>query len=137
MKVGIWLDHRSAIVVHVTEQDSKVHTIHSHIYVHKALSEQSAAAAGREHMHNQLQKYYQHIVKMLNQPEALYLIGPGDAKLELAHRIKSDSTLGSLNIDIETAYRLTIPQIVSRVRKHFGLPPKKHWFPPHFQRYAS
>ena len=61
------------------------------------------------------------LISLLGQPEALLIVGPGEAKLELKERLGLIKALAGCTIDVETADRLTDPQIVAMVKLHFGL----------------
>ena len=149
MKLGIWLDHRRAVLVTVGEKDSNVRTIRSSVEKRVRLA---GGSRGRqpyapqdvrqdskrdERINHQLKEYYDRIIGYLEKPEALYLFGPGEAKRELARRIEEHKELGGLTAELETADKLTVPQIVDRVREHFHLPAPKRWFPPHIHRIVS
>jgi hypothetical protein len=73
-----------------------------------------------EERHNQhLEQYYDDVIGQLGQPEALLIFGPGEAKLELGERLRRSKTWSDRTVDIETADKLTEPQIVARVKEHF------------------
>jgi hypothetical protein len=57
----------------------------------------------------------------LEQPEALLIFGPGEAKLELKDRLSRSKALSERIVDIETADKLTDPKIVARVKEHFRI----------------
>jgi stalled ribosome rescue protein Dom34 len=73
-----------------------------------------------EERHNQhLEQYYDDVISQLGQPEAILIFGPGEAKLELRERLSRSKALSDRTVDIETADKLTDPQIVARVKEHF------------------
>ena len=49
------------------------------------------------------------------------LFGPGEAKLELKERRSRSTTFSECTVDIETADKLTDPQIVARVKEQFRI----------------
>jgi hypothetical protein len=51
---------------------------------------------------------------LLGQPEALLIFGPGEAKLQLKERLSRSKALPERIVGIETADKLTDPQIVRR-----------------------
>jgi hypothetical protein len=69
----------------------------------------------------QLDRYYDDIISQLGLAEALLIFGPGEAKLELKERLSRSKALSECTVDIETADRLTEPQIVAKVKEHFGI----------------
>ena len=68
-----------------------------------------------------MQKYYDDIISQLGLPDALLIFGPGEAKLELKERLNRSKALSECTVDIETADKLTEPQIVAKVKEHFGI----------------
>jgi hypothetical protein len=49
----------------------------------------------------------------------ILIFGPGEAKLELKERLSRSKTFSEHTVDLETADKLTDPQIVARVKEHF------------------
>jgi hypothetical protein len=58
---------------------------------------------------------------VLARPEALLIFGPGEAKLQLKDRIGRSRGLCDRIVAIETTDTLTTPQIVAKVKEHFGI----------------
>ena len=71
----------------------------------------------REH----LDRYYDEVIGQLGHPEALLILGPGEAKLQLKERLSHFKELSGCPVGIETTDKLTDPQIVAEVRKHYGI----------------
>ena len=69
----------------------------------------------------QLDRYYDDIISQLGLPEAVLIFGPGEAKLELKERLSRSKALSGCTVDLETADKLTDPQIVAKVKDHFGI----------------
>jgi hypothetical protein len=65
-----------------------------------------------------LDKYYDRVVSTLCDADEIMIFGPGAAKGELLRRIESDDLIGRI-ARIETADKMTIPQIAAKVRKYF------------------
>ena len=57
----------------------------------------------------------------LGQPEAVLIFGPGEAKLQLKERLSRSKALSEHIVGIETTDKLTDPQIVAKVKEHFGI----------------
>ena len=74
-----------------------------------------------ERHRRRLEQYYDEIIGQLGQPEALLIFGPGEGKLELKERLGRSKTFSELTVDIETADKLTDPQIVARVKEYFRI----------------
>jgi hypothetical protein len=54
-------------------------------------------------------------------PEAVLLFGPGEAKLQLKERLSRSKALAERIVGIETTDKLTDPQIVAKVKEHYGI----------------
>ena len=57
----------------------------------------------------------------LGRPEAFLIFGPGEAKLELKERLSRTKACSGRTVDVETSDKLTDPQIVAKVKEHFGI----------------
>ena len=130
-KAGIWIDHKKAVIVSVSANGVTIKTLESEIGPHARYSGRTGyptpdgPQGGRgekkyEERHSQrLEQYYDEVIRQLGQPEALLIFGPGEAKLELKERLGRSKTFSDCSVDIETADKLTDPQIVARVKEHF------------------
>ncbi len=65
-----------------------------------------------------LNRYYDEVISHLRDAASILLLGPGEAKGELEKRLASKG-LGGRIVGVETADKMTAPQIVARVREHF------------------
>ena len=122
-KVGVWIDHQKAVIVSVAADHATARTLESKVGLHGRYSGGGDAGGERkyEDRHGQhLDHYYDEVISQLGQPEALLIIGPGEAKLELKERLSRSKSPAERTIDIETADKLTDPQIVAKVKEHFG-----------------
>ena len=109
---------RSWRIVRVTTQ-----TLESDVAAHPHFGGQQDGGGEKKYegRHRQsLDRYYDEVIAHLGTPEALLIFGPGEAKLELKERLGRSATLSQLIVDIETAGRLTDPQIVAKVTEHFS-----------------
>ena len=123
-KVGIWLDHKSAVIVSTSAGHVTSKTLESEVGTHPRYSGQQGAGGEKkyEQRHGeQLDRYYDDIISQLGLPEAVLIFGPGEAKLELKERLSRSKALSGCTVDLETADRLTDPQIVAKVKDHFGI----------------
>ena len=123
-KVGVWLDHKSAIIVSTSAGNVTSKTLESEVGAHPRYSGQEGGGGEKkyEQRHGeQLDRYYDDIISQLGLPEALLIFGPGEAKLELKERLRRNKALSGCTVDLETADKLTDPQIVAKVKDHFGI----------------
>ena len=128
-RVGLWIDHQTAVIVSVSEQGESVKKIESgakHVEYRGAQRSKVAYSAqysqGDNQLDNQfvqhLNKYYAQVIAELRSAESVLIFGPAEAKSELKRMIERDKGL-RFNIQVEPADNMTDRQIVARVREHF------------------
>ena len=74
-----------------------------------------------ERYRQHLDQYYDEVVSRLGQPEALLILGPGEAKLQLKERLGHSNAFSKRIVEIETTDKLTDPRIVAMVKEHYGI----------------
>jgi hypothetical protein len=132
-KVGVWIDHKKAVIVSASAGRFSTTTLESEVGPHARYSGRvgyptpdGPQAPGRgersyeERYEQHLDRYYDEVISHLEQPEALFIFGPGEAKLQLRERISLSKSLSERIVAIETTDKLTDPQIVAKVKQHFG-----------------
>lgn len=132
--VGIWIDHKKAVIVSASADGVvTTTTLESDIGSHARYSGQPRNSpsdgpheGGGEKKYEQrygehLDRYYDAIIGRLGEPVALLIFGPGEAKLQLKERLSHSHPLSERVVTIETTDKLTDPQIVAKVREHFGI----------------
>ena len=123
-KAGIWIDHKRAVVVSTSAGGVTTKTLESEVEAHPRYSGQQDGGGEKkyEERHGKhLDRYYDEVISELGQPEALLIFGPGEAKLELKERLSRSPAPSERTVDIKTTDKLTDPQIVAKVKQHFGL----------------
>jgi hypothetical protein len=123
-KVGIWIDHKKAVIVSASGDRVSAKTLESAVGPHARYSSQHDAGGEKryEERHGQqLDRYYDEVISQLGQPEAVLIFGPGEAKLELQERLSRSKALAERIVGIETTDKLTDPQIVAKVKEHYGI----------------
>ena len=68
-----------------------------------------------------LDRYYDDVIAQIGVPDALLILGPGEAKLELKERLSRSKVFATLSVTVEAADRLSEPQIVAKVKEHFRI----------------
>jgi hypothetical protein len=130
-RVGLWIDHRKAIVVAVTDQGEELGLIISK--VEKQLrrsgdsplkgryeSSQVPADDSRQRAYaGYLNIYYDAIIACIRDAESILIFGPGEAKDELKARLEGNG-LGGRIVGIETVDKMTDRQIAAKVRQRFA-----------------
>ncbi len=122
--VGLWIDHKKAVIVFVAGKDAEIKRISSNIEKHHRQSGVATPADDvrqREFM-GHLNSFYDEVVSRIRDAESILILGPGEAKGELKKRLEKDN-LSRRIIRIETSDKMTDPQLVAFVRGHFLNPP--------------
>ena len=123
-KVGIWIDHKKAVVVSASADGVTTKTLESEVEAHPRYAGQQDGGGEKkyEERHSQdLDRYYDEITRQLTDADELLIFGPGEAKVELKERLRRSKTHSERTIAIETTDKLTDPQIVAKVKEHFGI----------------
>ena len=129
--VGLWIDHRKAVIVTVTDQGETTSLIVSRVEKQRgrvAGVRSTAPFASRlvpaddrqeSSFHQHLATYYDAVIASVRDAESILIFGPGEAKGELQQRLTSDK-LGGRIVGIETADKMTDRQIAAKVRQRFA-----------------
>ncbi len=131
-KIGIWLDHEKAAIVTIVngtttishlnaEAENNNHSLHgasssaTHFGHQEVTLERKIERRHKEHLHH----YYQNIINQIRDGKKIFILGPGQAKIELEKEIKKFNSLGSKIIAVESADKMTDHQIAAKVRNVF------------------
>jgi hypothetical protein len=130
-KVGLWIDHRKAIIVTVSDKGEEVGLIVSKVEKQLQRSGDSPLKGRYESLKvpaddsrqrmltGHLNIYYEAVIAGLRDAESILIFGPGAAKDELKKRLEK-SKLGGRIIDVETVDKMTDRQIAKKVRQYFA-----------------
>jgi len=130
-KVGLWIDHRKAIVVAVTDQGEETALIISKVEKQLRRSGDSPLKGPHESLlipesdsrqktfTGHLNIYYDAVIACIRDAESILIFGPGEAKGELKERLER-SNLGERIAGIETVDKMTDRQIAAKVRQYFS-----------------
>jgi hypothetical protein len=131
INAGVWIDHHKAVIVRITEHGEATRQIDSDVE-NLAPSEGSPRSTNpytrndfvaedklQRKFASDLNKYYDEIITCIRDADATLILGPGEAKLELKKRIESKH-LGDRVAELQTADKLTNPQIAANVRQYFA-----------------
>jgi len=133
-KAGVWIDHRKAIVVLVTDAGKEIKKIKSGI-------EKPVRSAGRSSSKNKYtpndfiaedsrerklvsgrKKVYDEVLACIRGADSLLILGPGEAKGELSKHIKAKKVRG-LTVEVQTTDKMTDRQVAAKVSEHFAKAP--------------
>jgi len=126
----LWIDHRKAIVVAITDKGEEIGLIISKAEKQLRRSGDSplkgpydpfqvpAADSRQRTLAGHLNIYYDAVIASIRDAESILIFGSGDAKGELKKRLKRNH-LGGRIVGIETVDHMTDRQIAAKVRKYF------------------
>lgn len=122
-EVGLWIDHRQAVIVVVTDAGEETKRIISNMEKHVRFSSDSSEKGSQEDMRdrqfdNHLNSYYDEVIALIRNANAIQIFGPGEAKGELEKRLEHEGFRGHI-VSIETVDKMTDHQIAAKVRLRF------------------
>ena len=123
-QAGLWIDHRKAVVVLVTDQGEEIKKITSDMEKHVRFMGGTASGGGStedvrdRQFGNHLNSYYDQVIAVLRDAHSIQIFGPGEAKDKLKKRLESEG-LKERIVGIETVDKMTDHQIAAKVRGHF------------------
>jgi hypothetical protein len=129
---GIWIDHRQAVIVSITDEGETIKRMDSDIERKVRLSGGSRTAETpygpqhvsvdgkqQERINRQLRQYYQEIIQRIQDATKILILGPGKAKTELKKELEKSRGLVAKKITLEPADKMTERQVVAKVRQFF------------------
>jgi hypothetical protein len=128
--VGLWIDHRKAVLVTLQGKVEEIRLIQSgveehtrfHGGTHMKTTHTSQYFPAEDHIDRQfiekINKFYEVVIAALRGADAVLVMGPGEAKIELEKRIACGRAAVKLAA-VETADKMTDRQIATKVRKYF------------------
>jgi len=123
-QAGLWIDHRKAVIVIVTEEGEAIKEITSNMEKHVRFTGGTASEDGStedvrdRQFGNHLNSYYDGVIACIRDVESIQIFGPGEAKGELAKRLKGKGFRGHI-LAVETMDKMTDRQIAAKVRAHY------------------
>lgn len=131
-QVGLWIDHRKAVVVAMTEGGEETTlTILSKVERHPGRSGKKHSATSRDLQQasaddtrqrkftGQLNVYYDAVIACVRNAETILILGPGEAKDEFRKQLMKAEIQGHIE-ETEAADKMTTRQIAAEVRHHFS-----------------
>lgn len=121
---GLWIDHRKAVIVMITDQGEETKRITSNMEKHVrfsggTISEEGGAENQRDReFTGHLTAYYDKLISCISNVESILIFGPGEAKGEFKKRLV-DKGLGKRIVGVETVDKMTDREIAAKVRQHF------------------
>ena len=121
--IGLWIDHRKAVVVIVSHEGEQVREIISHMEKHTRFAGRGSEHGSDEDMRdrqyeNHLNDYYDKVIAAVRDGDSIQIFGPGEAKGELEKRLEHEGLKGRI-VGVEAADKMTDRQIAAQVRQYF------------------
>ena len=128
--LGLWIDHRKAVIVPASGAPEEVRMILSHADRQPGRidgerstapfeSQQAVADDVRDRKFEQhLNTYYDEVIAAVHEAESLLILGPGEAKGEFKKRLEKEKP-GGRAVTVETTDKMSDRQIAARVRDYF------------------
>jgi stalled ribosome rescue protein Dom34 len=118
--VALWIDHRQAVIAAVTGDTEDLTRILSGIEKHVRFSagEGGAEDSRDKRFEGHLHQYYDKVIASLRDARSILILGPGEAKHEVEKRLR-DAGVGKAIVGVETADKMTDPQIAAIARQRF------------------
>lgn len=128
-EIGLWIDHRQAVIVTITDEGEETKQIESGMEKHVRFS----GGSGARELHgiqesedkqdrrfgDHLNAFYDAVIVSIRDADSILIFGPGEAKVELKNRLESQH-LGGRIIGVETSDKMTDRQVAAEVRQHFS-----------------
>jgi len=117
--IDLWIDHRKAVIVIVSDEGQVVREITSHMERHTRFSSGGSEDGSSEDVRdrqfgNYLNDYYDRVIAAIRDGDSIGIFGPGEAKGELEKRFESEGLKGHI-VGIETPDKMTDRQIAAKV----------------------
>jgi predicted class III extradiol MEMO1 family dioxygenase len=122
-KVGLWLDHKKAVIVSITNDGEERRIITSDMEHYVRYSSNVPGDGSEEDVRdrrfwNHLGEYYEKVIAQIGEAKSIQIFGPGEAKYELRKRLESKGMLDNI-VSVDDAESLTDRQVAKRVRERF------------------
>ena len=126
--VGLWIDHKQAYIIWY--ETGKIEVILSNIEppAHLSGGTQLGGKLNQkgdlELRHNdryrmQLARYYQQVIAKLRDVDSIFVMGPGEAKIEFEKIVKKQKNMQHRLLKSEPADKMTMNQMIAHVRKFY------------------
>ena len=113
--VGLWIDHRKAMVVTMMEKGEDLKEIKLEVEKDLEIFADDRRQSGfTEH----LNIYYDAVIDCIRDVDSILVFGAGEAKNEFRKRLEKDN-LGDRIVDVLTTDKMTDHQIAAKVREYF------------------
>ena len=122
-QIGLWIDHRKAVIVIVTDEGEELKKITSNVEKHVRFTGGTASEHGStedvrdRQFGNHLNSYYDDVIAVIRSADAIQIFGPGEAKGELEKRLERAGLKAHIVV-VETVDKMSDRQISAKVREY-------------------
>ena len=129
-EVGLWIDHRKAVIVTIENDVEVTLEIRSNIEKHVRFSSGSRSKSPNNpqgstaedvrdrQFGDHLGLYYEGVISFIRDADSIWIFGPGEAKGELEKSLRLEG-LGDHIVGVATVGKMTNPQITAKVRSRY------------------
>ena len=130
-KVGLWIDHKNAVIVTLQSEEATIKTIECDIerHVHPTGGGRSSSPVGSQDVVSEhklegrykhhVDHYYNDVIDYIRDADEILIFGPASAKDELKKAMNKHKDLASRVVRVEPADKMTNNQILAKVRHYF------------------
>lgn len=121
-EIGLWIDHRKAVIVTITDEGEEIKKIKSGMEKHVRFTAEDGLGEDSQDRKfaNHLNSFYDEVVAVIRDADSIQIFGPGEAKGELEKRIAHEGVKSHI-LAIEAADKMTDSQIAAKVRERFKI----------------
>ena len=123
-EIGLWIDHRKAIIVIITKDGEETKKITSNMEKHVRFTNGNGSEDGSSEdvrdrqFGNHLNSYYDEVLSVVRDAESIQIFGPGEAKGELEKHLEHAGLKAKI-LALETVDKMTDHQITAKVREYY------------------
>jgi len=132
-QVGIWMNTDKAVLVSLLNgKENEIQTIESAVESrsHNPREMKPGSRTGTvlmdvdkkmtQRKNHQMHNYFEKVMHSISSDTGeIYIFGPANAKKHFEKELKKHSQFNSLKLEIESADKMTQPQMVAKIKQHF------------------
>jgi DeoR/GlpR family transcriptional regulator of sugar metabolism len=124
-QLGIWIDHKKAVIVSVTQDRTVLTQLRSSLRAHGRYhgAHDSGGERKYEARHEQgLAHYLDAVARHVERGDEVLILGPGETKRALARRMGQIKSLTGVTTKASAADKISDADLVATIRKRYRLP---------------
>jgi hypothetical protein len=124
-KLGIWIDHKKAVVISVARDHSAITRLQSSLRPHRHYhgAQDGGGEKKYEARHEQgVSQFVDAVARHVGRGDEVLILGPGESKKALSRRIRQIKSLKGVSTTTTAADKLTEAQLVAAIRRRYRLP---------------